>query len=72
MTTAPTPDAPLSPALACVVQVREGARLTPEALRSRVEHSMSGQAVLVTSLKELRTFMAHVLTSPRDHRSHPP
>ena len=72
MTTRPPPDAPLSPSWAFVVQLREGTMLTPEAMRGRVEHIMSGQATLFTSLEELRTFMAHVLTSPGDHGPYPP
>jgi len=64
MTTTPTPEAPLSPHWAFVVQLREGTALTPEALHGRVEHIVSGQAALFTSLEELRAFMAHVLTPP--------
>jgi hypothetical protein len=52
--------------------LREGTMLTPEAMRGRVEHIMSGQATLFTSLEELRAFMAHVLASPPGHASHPP
>ena len=62
MPTIPTPDAPLSPHWAFVVQVREGSAMTPEALRGRVEHIVSGQAALFTSLEELRAFMEHVLS----------
>jgi hypothetical protein len=62
MTTPPL-DAPLSPYWAFVVQLREGAALTPDALHGRVEHIMSGQATLFTSLEELRAFLAQVLTS---------
>jgi hypothetical protein len=56
-------DAPLSPHWAFVVQVRQGTALTPEALRGRVEHIVSGQATVFTSLGELWTFMAQVLTT---------
>jgi hypothetical protein len=45
-----------------VVQLRQGTALTPEALHGRVEHIVSGQAMLFTSLEELRAFMAQVLT----------
>jgi hypothetical protein len=62
--TTPTPQAPLSPHRAFVVQLREGTALTPETLHGRVEHIASGQAALFTSLEELRAFMAHMLTSP--------
>jgi hypothetical protein len=71
MTTRPLPDAPLSPSWAFVVQLREGTELTPDALRGRVEHILSGQATLFTSLEELRAFMAHVLASPPGHASYP-
>jgi hypothetical protein len=64
MTTTPPPEAPLSPNWAFVVQLREGTALTPEALHGRVEHIVSGQATLFTSLEALRAFMAQVL-SPR-------
>ena len=63
MTTTPTPEAPLSPHWAFVVQLREGTALTPEALHGRVEHIVSGRAALFTSLEELRAFMAQVLRS---------
>ena len=72
MTTTPTPDAPLSPTWAFVMHLRKGTKLTPEELRGRVEHILSGQAALFTSLEELRTLMAHVLTSPGDDGLHPP
>ena len=62
MTTTPPPEDPLSPYWAFVVQLREGTALTPEALRGRVEHIVSGQAALFTSLETLRAFMAQVLT----------
>jgi hypothetical protein len=61
----PAPSAsevPLSPHWAFVVQLRQGTALTPEALHGRVEHIVSGQATLFTSLEELRAFMAQVLT----------
>ena len=62
MTSLPPPAAPLSPHWAFVVQLRQGTVLTPEALHGRVEHIVSGQASLFTSLEELRAFMARVLT----------
>jgi hypothetical protein len=46
-----------------VVQLREGTALTPEALCGRVEHIVSGQAALFTSLEALRAFMAQVLVA---------
>jgi hypothetical protein len=63
MTTLSTSDAPLSPHWAFVVQLREGTALTPEALHGRVEHIVSGQAGLFTSIEELRAFMARVLAT---------
>ena len=44
MTALLPPDAPLSPHLAFVVQLREGTALTLEGLHGRVEPSVSGQA----------------------------
>jgi hypothetical protein len=52
-----------------VVQLRPGTALTPEALHGRVEHIVSGQATLFTSLEALRAFMAQVLTQ---HSEDPP
>jgi hypothetical protein len=49
--TTPTAAAPLSPHWAFVVQLREGTALTPDALHGRVEHIVSGQATLFTSLE---------------------
>lgn len=57
----PPPEAPLSPHWAFVVQLREGTALTPAALHGRVEHIVSGEAALFTSLTELVAFMAQVL-----------
>jgi hypothetical protein len=57
-------DAPLSPHWAFVVQLREGTALTAETLHGRVEHIVSGQATLFTSLEDLLAFMAQVLTQP--------
>ena len=59
----PPPDTPLSPHWSFVVQVRPGTALVPEALHGRVEHIVSGQATLFTSLAELWAFMAQVLTA---------
>jgi hypothetical protein len=67
--TTPPAAAPLSPHWAFVVQLREGTALTPDALHGRVEHIVSGQATLFTSLEGLRAFMAQVLTR---HGGHPP
>ena len=44
MTATPTPDAPLAPYWAFVVQLRAGTALTLEGLYGRVEPSVSGQA----------------------------
>jgi len=63
MTATVPPDAPLSPHWAFVVQLREGTALTPEGLRGRVEHIVSGQAALFTSLEELGAFMARALAA---------
>jgi len=57
--------APLSPHWAFVVQLREGSVLTPEGMQGRVEHIVSGQATLFTSLEEIRAFMARVLAAQR-------
>jgi hypothetical protein len=63
MTAPLLPNAPLSPSWAFVVQLREGTALTPEGLHGRVEHIVSGQAVLFTSLEELGAFMARALAA---------
>ncbi len=55
-------DAPLSPHWAFVVQLREGTGLMSEAVYGRVEHIVSGQAVLFSSLEEVHAFMARVVT----------
>jgi hypothetical protein len=47
-----------------VVQLRQDTALTPEALHGRVEHIVSGQAALFTTLAELWAFMAQVLATP--------
>lgn len=60
--TATIVDAPLSPRWAFVVQLREGTTLTSETIYGRVEHVVSGQAILFTSLEELRLFMEQVVT----------
>jgi hypothetical protein len=62
--TTPPPEPPLAPHWAFVVQLREGTALTPDARHGRVEHIVSGQATLFTSLEALRALMAQVLTSP--------
>jgi hypothetical protein len=61
--TTPCQEAPLSPHWAFVVQLREGTALTPEALHGRVEHVISGQAVLFQSLDDLLAFFRRVLGS---------
>jgi hypothetical protein len=60
--------APLSPHWAFVVQLREGTPLSPAGMRGRVEHIVSGQATLFTSLGEVRAFMARVLAAQRRER----
>jgi hypothetical protein len=57
--------APFSPHWAFVVQLREGTALTPGGMRGRVEHIVSGQATLFTSLGEMRAFMERVLAEQR-------
>jgi hypothetical protein len=54
--------APLTPPWAFVVQLRQGTALSPEAIQGRVEHIVSGQASLFSSLEEARAFMERVLT----------
>ena len=61
MKTTPPIDAPLSPRWAFVVQLRQGTTITSEAVYGRVEHLVSGQATLFTSLEEVRAFMACVV-----------
>ena len=61
--------APLSPHWAFVVQLREGTALTPGGMRGRVEHIVSGQATLFTSLGEVRAFMERVLAAQRRGRT---
>ena len=63
MTAPLLPNAPLLPSWAFVVQLREGTALTPEGLHGRVEHIVSGQAALFTSLEELGAFMARALAA---------
>ena len=70
MLTSSTPEAPLSPHWAFVVQLRQGTALTPEEMQGRIEHVVSGRATLFTGLEELRAFMAEVLA--QDALSHPP
>lgn len=62
-----SPPAPLSPRWAFVVQLREGTRLTPDAVYGRVEHVVTGQATLFSSLEEVRVFMERVLTQTENH-----
>jgi hypothetical protein len=62
---APHFPAPLSPHWAFVVQLREGTALTPGGVQGRVEHIVSGQATLFTSLREVRAFMERVLVAQR-------
>ena len=62
-------DAPLSPHWAFVVQLREGTLLTPDAVHGRVEHIVSGQATLFSSLEEVRVFMERVLTQTENNES---
>ena len=61
MLTSSTPEAPLSPHWAFVVQLREGTALTPEELHGRIEHVVSGRATFFTGLEELCAFMAEEL-----------
>ena len=57
-------EAALSPHWAFVVQLREGTPLTSDTLHGRIEHIVSGQAALFTSLEEVRAFMERILTVP--------
>jgi hypothetical protein len=63
MQTSSTLETPLSPYWAFVVQLREGTALTPDALRGRVEHIVSGKATLFVSVGELLVFIANTLGS---------
>ena len=62
--------APLSPHWAFVVQLREGSSLTPEGMQGRVEHIVSGEATLFSSLEEVRAFMEHALVAQRREAHH--
>ena len=62
--------APLSPHWAFVVQLREGSTLTPEGMQGRVEHIVSGEATLFSSLEEVRAFMEHALVAQRREVHH--
>src|SRR5262245_15085367 len=64
MLTPSTPEAPLSPPWAFVVQLREGTALMPQSLRGRVEHIASGRVTTFCSLGALLASMARVLTPP--------
>jgi len=66
MKTTPLTEAPLSPRWTFVVQLRQGTTLTAEAVYGRVEHLVSGQAALFTSLEEVRAFMARVVAKLQD------
>jgi hypothetical protein len=67
---APHVPAPLSPDWAFVVQFREGSTLTPEGMQGRVEHIVSGEATLFSSLEEVRAFMEHALVAQRREAHH--
>ena len=58
----PSLPTPLTPHWAFVVQLRQGTSLEPDAMQGRVEHIVSGQASLFSSLEEFRAFMERVLT----------
>jgi hypothetical protein len=62
--------APLSPRWAFVVQLREGSTLTPEGMQGRVEHIVSGEATLFSSLEDVRAFMEHALAAQRGEAHH--
>ena len=62
--------APLSPDWAFVVQLREGSAFSPEGLQGRVEHIVSGEATLFSSLEEVRAFMEHALAAQRREAHH--
>ena len=54
---------PVSPHWAFFVQLRTGTPLSSEHLQGRIEHLVSGQTTIFSSLEEARAFMEHVLTS---------
>jgi hypothetical protein len=62
--------APLSPHWAFVVQLREGSAFSPEGMQGRVEHIVSGEAMLFSSLEEVRAFMEHALAAQRREAHH--
>lgn len=53
----------LSPHWAFVVQVRQGSGFTHDTLHGRIEHLVSGQAALFTSVEELVAFIEQTLTT---------
>jgi hypothetical protein len=61
------PDDSLTPTRAFVVQLRENGGAGPQALRGRVEHVVTGQAVIFTSLTELAAFMENVIRGRDQH-----
>jgi len=54
--------APLAPQWAFVVQLRQGTSLTAREMQGRIEHIVSGQATMFSSLEEALAFMERVLT----------
>ena len=67
---APRVPAPLSPDWAFVVQLREGSTFSPEGMQGRVEHIVSGEATLFSSLEEVRAFMENALAAQRGEAHH--
>lgn len=61
--TRPNPMLPADHAF--VVQLQKGTALTPDALRGRVEHIVTGQEAWFASQEELRAFMERVLAAVR-------
>ncbi len=56
------PDPMLPTSHAFVVQLQKETALTPDALRGRVEHIVTGQEACFASLAELLAFIENVLT----------
>lgn len=59
--TVPEPQAALAPDWAFVVQLREGTSFAGGEICGRIEHVVSGRAMLFRSLEQARAFMERVI-----------